>query len=142
LSPVELLKAQDKQLEDDLNVVRVEEVNTMSDSDSSESFVDATQNQITTASASNAGSPGLDQRTTPDRIVKDMEFLKNSWANMAEEEENQQLDVVVEQPANHENDDGFIVSLSKHQKKVQRKKITSSKDSYATRSKVSSKPFK
>jgi hypothetical protein len=140
LSPVDLLKDQDKQLEDELNAVRVEEV-TMSDSDSSE-FVDATQHQITTASASNTVSPGIDQRTTPDRIVKDMEFLKNSWANMAEEEENQQLDVVVEQPANHENDEGFIVSLSKHQKKVQRKKITSSKDSYATRSKVSSKPFK
>jgi hypothetical protein len=139
LTPAETFKAQDKQIEDDLNTVRVDDDDTLSGSDSSASFVDATQNQITTASASTA-SP--DQRSTPDRIVKDMEFLKNSWANMAEEEENQLVVDAAVQAVHQVPDEGFTVSMSKHQKKVQRKKIHSSKDSYATRSKVPSKPFK
>jgi hypothetical protein len=140
LTPVETFKAQDKQIEDDLNTVRVDDDDdTLSGSDSSASFVDATQNQITTASASTA-SP--EQSSTPDRIVKDMEFLKNSWANMAEEEENQLVVDAAVQAAHQDPDEGFTVSMSKHQKKVQRKKIHSSKDSYATRSKVPSKPFK
>jgi hypothetical protein len=39
-------------------------------------------------------------------------------------------------------DDGFQIQMSKHQKKAQKRTTISSKDSYATRSKVSSKPFK
>jgi hypothetical protein len=68
-----------------------------------------------------------------------MVFLKNSWAAMAEEEEGIQQ----EPEQNLANpDDGFTLNLSKNQKKIQRKKNHSSKESYATRSKVSLKPFK
>jgi hypothetical protein len=121
LTPVEVFKAQDKQIEDDLNTVRLEE-DTMSGSDSSDSFVDATQNQIAPAIASNASIASPEQRSPPDRIVKDMEFLKNSWANMAEEEEHQLVVDDAVQAAHQDTDEGFIVSMSKHQKKVQRKK--------------------
>jgi hypothetical protein len=71
---------------------------------------------------------------------------------MAEEEEegSQNLEAAENDMQNQEDadndmqqhNDGFQVSLSKHQKKAQRKKIQSSKESYATRSRVNSKPFK
>jgi hypothetical protein len=80
-----------------------------------------------------------EQRQTPVNVVKDMEFLKDSWANMAEEEDEVLADNNLVSPA---HDDGFTVSISKHQKKIQKKKSQSSKDSYATRSKVPSRPFK
>ncbi|WJX20322.1 hypothetical protein P8452_09890 [Trifolium repens] len=68
-----------------------------------------------------------------------MEFLKESWANMAEEADNEADDstLVATIP-----DEGFTVAISKHQKKILRKKTQPSKDSYATRSKVPSRPFK
>jgi hypothetical protein len=40
------------------------------------------------------------------------------------------------------HDDGFQLQRSKSQKKAQKKLKQSSKDSYATRSRVSSKPFR
>ncbi|WJX67904.1 hypothetical protein P8452_52331 [Trifolium repens] len=78
----------------------------------------------------------------PDRVLKDMAFLKESWANMTEAEEEAH-------EALHETDqmegitaDGFQLHLSKNQKKIQKKLKHSSKDSYATRSKVATKPFR
>jgi hypothetical protein len=89
------------------------------------------------AGASNASA---DLRQTPDRVIKDMQFLKSSWANMTEEEEEIQKNVEATEQVNP--DEGFQLSISKHQKKALKKKSVSSKDSYATRSKVPSKPFK
>jgi hypothetical protein len=58
---------------------------------------------------------------------------------MAEEEN--EIQQVPEQDLINPDDD-FTMNLSKHQKKIQRKKSHSSKESYATRSKVHLKPFK
>jgi hypothetical protein len=134
LSPVEMFKAQDIQLEQSLNA-NVVVADGLVQSDSEESIVNATQFQVGNDSASNADA---DQRQTPDWIMKDMHFLKESWAAMAEEEENL---VISENEVENQND-GFQVSMSKHQKKVLKKKNQSSKESYATRSRVNSKPFK
>jgi hypothetical protein len=151
LSPAEQFKIQDQQLERDLNT-NVEDVDGVVQSDSDDSIVNTTQFQIENAKSSSAN---VDLRQTPDRILKDMQFLKASWAAMAEEEEeegsqnlkaaendmqNQVLEVA--ENAIQQQDDGFQVSLSKHQKKIQKKKSQSSKESYATRSRVNSKPFK
>jgi hypothetical protein len=78
----------------------------------------------------------------PDRVLKDMAFLKDSWANMAEAEEeaHKTLDEIEQMEDN--SADGFQVQLSKSQKKAQKKLKQSSKDSYATRSKVAPKPFR
>jgi hypothetical protein len=147
LCPATIFKAQDQHLEIELNE-RVGFVihQTMSDSDSSESFVDATQNQPNNASSSNVS---VDQSQTPERIRQDIEFLKQSWANMAEEDEDNQrvlvttdAAIVATDAAIVANNDGFQVSLSKHQKKALKKMSHSSRDSYITRSKVSPKPFK
>jgi hypothetical protein len=127
----------------------VEVVDGVMQSDSDDSIVNTTQFQVENAKPSSANA---DLRQTPDRILKDMEFLKASWAAMAEEEEegSQNLEAAENDMQNQEDadndmqqhNDGFQVSLSKHQKKAQRKKIQSSKESYATRSRVNSKPFK
>jgi hypothetical protein len=67
-----------------------------------------------------------------------MVFLNESWANMVEnEEEDTSLNQAPSLPV-----ENFQVVLSKGQKRAQKKLNTSSKDSYATRSKVSQKPFK
>jgi hypothetical protein len=75
---------------------------------------------------------------TPERVAKDMAFLKESWANMVEEEEdnNQRVEDTTLQA------DGFQIHLSKNKKKAQKKLLHSSRDSYATRSRVPPKPFK
>jgi hypothetical protein len=159
LTPEAIFKEQDLQLETDLNA-NVEVVDGLVDSDvSSDSFVDATQQHLGTPSATNAcadssqvpdlptknkvvachSNSSSDQIQTPDRVKKDMVFLKNSWAAMAEEED--EIQQVPEQDLTHP-DDGFTMNISKHQKKIQRKKNHSSKESYATRSKVSLKPFR
>jgi hypothetical protein len=148
LSPAEQFKVQDHQLERELNA-NVEVVDGVMQSDSDDSIVNTTQFQVENAKPSSANA---DLRQTPDRILKDMEFLKASWAAMAEEEEegSQNLEAAENDMQNQEDadndmqqhNDGFQVSLSKHQKKAQRKKIQSSKESYATRSRVNSKPFK
>jgi hypothetical protein len=100
------------------------------DSDSSQdsAFVDATQFQNETVT-----EPVM----TPERVQKDMNFLKQSWANMAEQEE-QDTSTKEQQQC----DEGFQIKLSKQQKKTQKKLSQSSKDSYATKSKVNQRPFK
>jgi hypothetical protein len=148
LSPVELFKAQDIQLEQSLNA-NVVVAEGLVHSDSDESVVNATQSQLGIAGASSsdvqiqvgnasASNADADQRQTPDRIIKDMQFLKESWAAIAEEEEN----LVISEHEVESQNDGFQVSMSKQQKKVLKKKNQSSKESYATRSRVNSKPFK
>jgi hypothetical protein len=78
----------------------------------------------------------------PDRVMQDMAFLKESWANMAEAEE-EETNTANETAQMEDNlDDGFQVHLSKNQKKAQKKLKYPSKDSYATRSKVAPKPFR
>jgi hypothetical protein len=79
---------------------------------------------------------------TPPNVKKDMAFLNESWANMVENEDQEaRLQQFLEQdpPQAVQN---FQVVLSKSQKKAQKKQNISSKDSYATRSKVNLKPFK
>jgi hypothetical protein len=73
-------------------------------------------------------------------VAKDMEFLKNSWANMMEEEE---ADKVLEDPGPSANPNaGFQLVLSKNQRKGQKRATVANMDSYTTRSKGTSKPFK
>jgi hypothetical protein len=81
---------------------------------------------------------------TPERVKRDMVFLKNSWANMAELEENEALHESEASPSTEtlNSADGFHVKLSKSKKKAHKRGVQSSKDSYATRSKVLQKPFK
>jgi hypothetical protein len=143
LCPTEIFKAQDQQLEHDLDQNQYQQLQfndgekEFSDTDSGESFVDATQNQIGNSSAASD-----DQRQTPDRVAKDMEFLKSSWANMAEEEEEPQQQLQDQDKVTDDHDEGFTVALSKKQKQAQKKKSHSTRDSYATRSRVSPKPFR
>jgi hypothetical protein len=112
LTPGAIFKEQDLQLESDLNA-NVDVVDGLVDSDvSSDSFVDATQQHLGTPSATNAcadssqvpdlptknkvvachSNSSSDPIQTPDRVKKDMVFLKNSWAAMAEEEDEIQQD--------------------------------------------------
>ncbi|WJX67627.1 hypothetical protein P8452_52077 [Trifolium repens] len=119
LSPAEQFKVQDHQLERELNA-NVEVVDGVMQSDSDDSIVNTTQFQVENAKPSSANA---DLRQTPDRILKDMEFLKASWAAMAEEEEegSQNLEVAENDMQNQEDadndmqqhNDGFQVSLSR-----------------------------
>jgi coenzyme F420-reducing hydrogenase alpha subunit len=80
--------------------------------------------------------------TVPERVMQDMAFLKESWANMVEAEEEATTEANETEQREDNFDDGFQVHLSKNQKKAQKKLKCTSKDSYATRSKVAPKPFK
>jgi hypothetical protein len=111
------------------------EVNDSDTSSQDSAFVDATQFQKEDTLA-DMQQPIL----TPVRVQKDMAFLKESWANMADLED--QNNAQGNTSASHLQEEGFQVKLSKNQKKAQKKLSQSSKDSYATRSKVPLKPFK
>jgi hypothetical protein len=78
----------------------------------------------------------------PDRVLKDMAFLKESWANMTEADEDAHEALNEQEQMEGITADGFQIHLSKNQKKVQKRLKRSSKDSYATRSKVAPKPFR
>jgi hypothetical protein len=148
LSPSSILREQDRLLEQELNLNEDEEEESSSD----ELFVNATQvieninpsvipgdcQAMVLHKPINPSAEEPSNRIIPDRVVKDMEFLRESWANLAEAEENEKTrnDMI------HTADDGFQVQLSKEQKRAQKKKLQASRDSYATRSKVSPKPFK
>ncbi|WJX74035.1 hypothetical protein P8452_57746 [Trifolium repens] len=129
-SPADIFKIQDLQLEAEIN----------EDSDSEES--DSNPDKVLTDFSSNASFVATTQlehssQKLPDRLKRDMAFLKDSWANMAElDETNMDLNELVH------SEDVVQVKFSKAQTKVKRKGIQSSKDSYATRSKVNPKPFK
>ncbi|WJX25654.1 hypothetical protein P8452_14674 [Trifolium repens] len=148
LSPSSILREQDRLLEQELNLNEDEEEESSSD----ESFVNATQvieninpsvipgdcQAMVLHKPINPTAGDSSNRLLPDRVVKDMEFLRESWANLAEAEDN----ATTKDDMIHTADDGFQVQLSKNQKKAQKKKLQASRDSYATRSKVSPKPFK
>jgi hypothetical protein len=83
------------------------------------------------------GASKIDEtQRLPERVARDMAFLKESWANMTE------TDDVIQQNVEDTSDTGFQLHLTKHQKKAQKKLNQSSRDSYATRSKVPLKPFR
>jgi hypothetical protein len=120
------------------NVQQNEEFAEIDSDDSTQdlAFVDATQFQKEDL-LPDPNQPLL----TPVRVQNDMVFLKDSWANMVDDEQ-QNLQLEESSARQHLSDDGFQIKLSKNQKKAQKKVSLTSKDSYATRSKVSQKPFK
>jgi hypothetical protein len=169
VSPKQMYKDQDKQLEQELQEGTEDSWST----DSQGSFVETTQfgaealvatqtNAIVQVSMNNS-SPGqaalrqvtnvssvpLDGETNkhpeavpiPDKVARDMAFLKESWANMTEADEAFQNVDTTRHDA-ESTDQGFQVHMSKQQKKSLKKLKHSSRDSYATRSKVPSKPFR
>ncbi|MCH87332.1 hypothetical protein A2U01_0008200, partial [Trifolium medium] len=137
--PVALFKEQDRMLEAELNADNIMNVNTSKATvtSSQSSFVNATEEQ---EKGSSSVSESLD--ATPDRVKSDMAFLNDSWANMVENEDEEarlmeQLEKDPTQPA-----ENFQMKMCKGQKKSQKKQNQSSRDSYATRSRVTQKPFK
>jgi hypothetical protein len=133
-NPASTFKAQDLELEVDLNANPDANLNDVSENEWSDS---STQGSF--VPASQLVHPKEKQSvTTPERVKRDMGFLKDSWANMVDLEENETNQII--EPV--QSGDGFQVRLSKANKKAQKKKIQSSKDSHATRSKVNLKPFK
>jgi hypothetical protein len=120
------------------NVQQNEEFAEIDSDDSTQdlAFVDATQFQKEDL-LPDPNQPLL----TPVRVQNDMVFLKDSWANMVDDEQ-QNLQLEESSARQHLSDDGFQLKLTKNQKKAQKKVSLTSKDSYATRSKVSQKPFK
>ena len=116
-------------------------------------FVEATQ-QLTDGESQDSSQ----KTSTPIRIQQDMNFLKESWANLAEDEVEDQLqDMEITQNLDlekqideqiafedHANLQASGFKLVTHRKRSQSKSSSSSgKKSYATRSKgVSIKPFR
>lgn len=110
-------------------------------------FVDATMvnnEVISSEDKAHNRNYAIDKIPTPERVLKDMEFLKQSWANIAEndEEEASLMKDSEKEPENTTDAEGFEMILSKTQKKAQQKLKNSRRDTYTTRSKVPSKPFK
>ena len=68
-----------------------------------------------------------------DRNQRNMEFLKNSWANMADNEQDEAL--LLAELVRHDEQDNFQLVVSKRKQKRQ-KKLASQKKAYETRSKV------
>lgn len=84
----------------------------------------------------------------PVRILRDIEFLKNSWAHMIENNKEEDS-LSTKSPPNVGvsnqlivDQDGFQLKLSKGQKKAQKRLNQLSKDTYSTRSKVLSRTLK
>jgi hypothetical protein len=99
-----------------------------SDTSSQGTFVDATQHQIIV----HEGATNI----TPERVIQDMNFLKQSWANMVEAEEG---------TSNfpEDQDDGFQEVKNRGHKRNIKKLAQANRGNYTTRSKVvPSKPFK
>jgi hypothetical protein len=115
-------------------------VNVEDDVSSQGSFIDATQELHDRPSSEGDFNVQGTSSATPENVRKDMAFLNDSWANMAEnDDEEARLLNFLEQPPPVQN---FQVQLPKSQKKQQKKLTQSSRDSYATRSRVTQKPFK
>lgn len=149
---VESLRQQDKQLEDELNAQMDKGKIIASPSSVSSTqgyFVDATQRHDDFLSTDDEVQSKEEQLvTTPERVIKDMAFLQKSWANMTENEyaEARLLASLKNEPAvaedNEVDQEGFQIMMSKSKKKAQKKLKNLSRDTYANRSKVTSKPFK
>lgn len=148
---VDLLKEQDMVLEQELNEqhqnIMVARVNDDGSSTGSE-FVDETQTNLVTDSMDEDESIETPAQlqvalvSSADTNKKNMNFLKESWNNMAENvTEEAGLLAILEKETVSTDDDGFQIQMSKHQKKTQRKKQIN-RENYATRSRGSNKPFK
>lgn len=148
---VDLLKEQDMVLEQELNEqhqnIMVARVNDDGSSTGSE-FVDETQTNLVTDSMDEDESIETPAQlqvalvSSADTNKKNMNFLKESWNNMAENvNEEAGLLAILEKETVSTDDDGFQIQMSKHQKKTQRKKQIN-RENYATRSRGSNKPFK
>jgi hypothetical protein len=107
---------------------------TSSETSSHGTFVDATQHQLIIHEnvVNNKDIP------TPERVQQDMNFLKESWANMVAEDDDNTINSI----ENVGNNDGFQVVQNRVQKRAQKKQSQASRETYTTRSKVPSKPFK
>jgi hypothetical protein len=148
VDPAAVFKEQDKSLEVELSENSLksieinDNVNIDDDVSSQGSYIDATQDLQDKSSNEGELKDQGNSSMTPPNVKKDMAFLNESWANMVENEDQEaRLQQFLEQdpPQAVQN---FQVVLSKSQKKAQKKQNISSKDSYATRSKVNLKPFK
>jgi hypothetical protein len=158
VSPKSLLLAQDKQLENELNDddgdwstdSQASVVKDSQDDDGGMYLVEAacvegnhnkelvlvnTPTPVVPQAGGESSNP--DALPTPSRVANDMAFLKESWANMVEAEDNTN-----QMMENTSHDEGFQIHLSKNKKKAQKKLMQSSRDSYATRSRVPPKPFR
>jgi hypothetical protein len=136
-NPKEILLAQDIQLEQELNKHLEPILTPFSTSSSSQgSTVKATQHSKSNSSASDS------LLVTPERVVKDMNFLKNSWANMVDEEVEEEDQIEDTENNDNSHDSGFQLVMSKAQKQNQKKKNKTGVDTYGTRSRVNKKPFK
>jgi hypothetical protein len=124
-------------VEPDLNQIAQDGVVESDSSSQNSDFVDATQFQ-----KEDIPAEAIQTETTPERVQKDMLFLKDSWANIVDLEEQEDINKVVDVEDPHMREEGFQVKISKHQRKTQKKMMHSSKESYATRSKVNQKPSK
>ncbi|KAK2371589.1 hypothetical protein QL285_084515 [Trifolium repens] len=106
-------------------------------------FVEGDHQLTTPLNPIDGGASKIDElNRLPERVARDMAFLKESWANMTEADDAIQQNVEDTSPIENSNDTGFQLHLSKHQKKAQKRIKQSSRDSYATRSKVPPKPFR
>jgi hypothetical protein len=164
VSPRSLLREQDRQLEKDLSDdFDSDDDNTILivENSSHDSIVNDSQPEVMMRQNVSLAQPLVEQfqpaeenssaiqatninvaACTPERVAQDMAFLKESWANIAEIEEEAQKNLEDTGQNEDKHDDGFQLQRSKSQKKAQKKLKQSSKDSYATRSRVSSKPFR
>jgi hypothetical protein len=153
VSPKELSRLQDEQLEKELNEVSDGSWST----DSQDSFVDTTQPNVQLAVGKATVGDNNNEVVTPDnpiggeaskivpipdRVARDMVFLKESWANMTEADDEAFQNVENTNIDADSNEQGFQLHLTKNKKKAQKKAKRSSRDSYATRSKVPPKPFR
>jgi hypothetical protein len=155
VSPKSLSNFQDKQLENELNEDSEDWCTESQDSvvKDSQEIADISINEAGTEENNGkaaivdntptptipiAGETSRQDAPTPTRVAKDMAFLKESWANMVEAEDEADHNIA----DTNLHDDGFQIHMSKNQKKAQKKVKQSSRDSYATRSRVPPKPFK
>jgi hypothetical protein len=156
-SPAELLKSQDLQLEVELNAnwnQNIEEED-QEDTSSQGSYVDATQVQSDTIPEGEEeevqnkedcnveNDEQFETPPTPIRVQKDMEFLRNSWAALAdnEDEEAGLFAALESEPLTNNptiDNERFQMHMSKSKKKAQNKQT--SREAYTTRSKVSKHP--
>jgi hypothetical protein len=111
VSPKSILREQDKKFEQDLNTNLIDEKTSSQDS-----FVDATQvdGQIVMAQQLqplNVEHSHLEgdacKLPTPERVAQDMAFLKESWANMADAED--EALKLLEDTGQGLDDDGFQI---------------------------------
>jgi hypothetical protein len=104
-------------------------------------FVDATQVQDEDNISQDSGS---NHEIIPERIQQDIQFLKDSWANIVENEDAEKRlmdDLERDEPSTDEQSASFQMVQSKKTAKL--KKKTAAKIPYSTRSKVGhSKPSK